>query len=478
VRDQPDVLEAEVANAARDAGVPGVAVGVDDHGVREIVTYGVTSLDQGRPVEEGTLFQIGSTAKTFTATAIMVLIEQGRIELDQPVHRYLPELRLMDDTAAEDLTVGQLLNHTAGLGNGDSWTDTGEGDDALERAVALLAGSPRQFPAGTGASYSNVAFLIAGRVVERVTCETYERALSQLVLDPLGLRQTMTSLNEIMTHPFAMGHRPGGADDATQSVCRPWSDPRGYLPAGARLSSSVSDQLTWARFQLGDGRAADGTRLLSEHHLRAMHEPTTIHKLMPGVQVGIGWLLREIDGVRLLEHAGDVSGQHSTVMVVPEHDFAIVVLTNSSPTGREVADRIVRRTLQTRLGLVERSQQPFHLGPGESATYTGIYRTDGIELRVVADDDGGLVIWGTLSEDDAPGETLEFPIDLLPGDRFRVTGGPFTGMPGEFVREAGAVVAVQHVGRLVPRAEVPPRPDAIRRGPAAAMSSCRFGSLL
>jgi CubicO group peptidase (beta-lactamase class C family) len=355
MRDQPAGLEAEVAQTARELGVPGVAVGIDHGGKRETVTYGLTSVDHGQPVDEQTLFQIGSTAKTFTATAIMVLVEEGRVELDQPVRRYLPELQLRDERTAETLTVGQLLNHTAGWDGGDTWTDTGEGDDALERSVALLADLPQQFAAGTGASYNNAAFVVAGRVVEKVTGETYERALTRLVFDPLGLRQTLTSLNEIMTRPFAIGHRPGGSADGTVSVCRPWSDPRGYLPAGARLASSLSDQLTWARFQLGDGRSSDGTRLLSEHRLRAMHAPTTSHELLPGVQIGIGWLLREIDGVRLVEHHGDVSGQHSTVTVIPERDCAIVVLTNSSPTGREMAERIVRQTLETRGGGVERS---------------------------------------------------------------------------------------------------------------------------
>ena len=460
MRDQPVALEAEVAQAAQELGVPGVAVGVDRGGEREIVTYGVTSVDHGRPIDEATLFQIGSTAKTFTATAVMALVEQGRIELDRPVRRYLPELRLRDDSTAATLTVGQLLNHTAGWDGGDAWTDTGEGDDALERSVALLADLPQQFAAGTGASYNNAAFVLAGRVVEKVTGETFERALTRLILDPLGLRQTMTSLNDIMTQPFAVGHRSPGSDGSRDSggrtvlVCRPWSDPRGYLPAGARLASSLGDQLTWARFQLGDGRSADGTRVLSEDRLRAMHAPTTSHELLPGVRIGIGWLLREIDGVRLVEHHGDVSGQHSSVTVVPERDCAIVVLTNSSPTGRELSERIVRRTLETRLGLVERAPEPLLLSPDELAPYAGIYRTEGIELRVVVAG-SGLVIHGTVSDDDAPGETLEFPVSLLAGERFLVVDGPFTGMQGEFVREAGVVVAARHVGRLVPRTEDP-----------------------
>lgn len=127
--------------------------------------------------------------------------------------------------------------------------------------------------------------MLAGRVVEKVTGETYERALARLVLAPLGLRQTMTSLNEIMTQPFTLGHRPGSSADADVSVCRPWSDPRGYLPAGARFASSLVAQLTWARFQLGDGTSADGTRLLTHLQLHRPHRcPTALEERRPGPQ--------------------------------------------------------------------------------------------------------------------------------------------------------------------------------------------------
>ena len=230
MHDQPTGLD--VVEVARELGVPGVAVGVDHDGRREIVTYGVTSVDHGRPVDEETLFQIGSNAKTFTATAIMVLVDQGRVALDQPVRRYLPELRLRDAGTTDLLTVGQLLNHTAGWDGGDVWADTGEGDDALARAAAVLGDLPQQFAPGTAASYNNAAFVLAGRLVEKVTGETFERALARLVLQPLGLHRTLTSLNEIMTRSFAVGHRVADSADGVLSVCRPWSDPRGYLPAG------------------------------------------------------------------------------------------------------------------------------------------------------------------------------------------------------------------------------------------------------
>jgi CubicO group peptidase (beta-lactamase class C family) len=320
----------------------------------------------------------------------------------------------------------------------------------VRREVELFAELPQQFDPGSGASYNNASFVVAGRVIEKITGQTFEQALAELILQPLGLEHTLTSLNEIMTRSFALGHRPHEPDDQKLSVCRPWSHPRGYLPAGARLASSLGDQLSWARFQLGGGRSPAGVRLLSEQSLRAMHTPTTSHELLPGVGIGIGWMLREVDGVRLVEHHGDVAGQHSTITLVPERDCAIVVLANTGPTGREFAERIVRLTLKTRLGLVERPAEQLELTREELAPYSGIYRTEGIELRIVVDPPG-LIIHGTMLEEDGGGETLEFPVRLVAGERFLIIGGPFAGMQGEFVRESGEIVAVRHVGRLVPR---------------------------
>ena len=447
---QPASLADLVALAADDLGVPGVAAGVEIDGDQTIAAYGVTGSDHGRPIDAATLFQIGSTAKTFTATAVMVLVDRGLVRLDRPVHDYLPDLRLPSAPAAA-VTVGQLLNHTAGWDGGDVWVDTGDGDDALARTADRLAGLPQQFAPGTGTTYDNAAFVLAGRLVEVVAGQTFEQALATLVLEPLGLRQTLTSLNEIMTRPFALGHRALGAP-RTVSVCQPWSDPRGYVPAGARLASSLGDQVTWARFQLGDGRAADGTRVLSARALHAMHAPSTDLELMPGVRMGIGWMLRDVAGVRLLEHRGDVAGQHSALVVVPERACSIVVLTNCTPAGRELSERVVQHVLANQLGLAEQVPDVLHLDEAQLAAYTGTYRTVGLQLRVVADG-GRLVIHGTLADGDGPAETLAFPIDLLAGDRYVVVDGPFVGVPGEFVRDGGTIVAVKHVGRLVPRAD-------------------------
>ena len=148
--------------------------------------HGVTSVDNPLPVDQDTLYVLGSVTKTYTATALMRLVAEGRVELDAPVRRYVPELRLADEQAAAEVTVLNLLNHTSGL----DWridVDTGEGDDALAREVAKLAELKLVAPPGARASYSQAGYNLAGRIVEKVTGLTYERAVASLLLEPLGL---------------------------------------------------------------------------------------------------------------------------------------------------------------------------------------------------------------------------------------------------------------------------------------------------
>jgi CubicO group peptidase (beta-lactamase class C family) len=186
------------------------------------------------------------------------------------VRRYVPELRLTDDRAAAQVTVLQLLNHTAGL----DWgliADVGEGDDALAGSVARMAELALIGPPGARTSYSQAGDNLAGRIIEQVTGLTSERAVASLVLEPLGLQHSFLARDDIMTRRFAVGHHRD--QDGTLSVARRWRRSRGDNPGGG-LASSVADQLGWARFQLGDGRTEGGTRVLPAELLGRMRQPT------------------------------------------------------------------------------------------------------------------------------------------------------------------------------------------------------------
>src|SRR5699024_7987546 len=152
------------AERATRLGVPGAAGGVYHGGAEHYGFHGVTSVQNPLPVDATTLFQFASTGKTYTATAILALLDRGLVELDAPVRRSVPELRRADVSVAEPATVLQLLNHTAGW-SGDYEKDTGTGDDAMERYVAGMADIDQISPLGAVVSYNNAAVSLAGRVI-------------------------------------------------------------------------------------------------------------------------------------------------------------------------------------------------------------------------------------------------------------------------------------------------------------------------
>ena len=451
-------LQEFVADKAAELEVPGAAAGVLHDGVEHTAFTGVTNVENPLPVDASTLFQFGSTGKTYTATAIMRLVERGEVDLDAPVRTYVPELRLKDADVAERVTVLQLLNHTAGW-QGDSLKDTGDGDDCLERFVASMADLEQVSPLGATVSYNNASLSLAGHVIARVTGTTYEQAIRDLLLDPLGMDQTFFFPNDIMTRRFACGHTRH--DDGRQVVSRPWAIPRSSAPAGG-MSAPVADQLTWARFHLGDGTAKDGTRVLSEQLLRRMQEPTAdMSGSALGEAVGISWLLDEVGGVRTVGHGGTTHGQYSSFTMVPSHGFAVTCLTNGAPGGPQLYEAVTKFALEHYLGVKPVVEVPEARTDEALQEYTGRFETIAAEVTITAAD-GRLqadiaIKPETLrqlreSGEDVP-EQPPFTLGLLPGgDRYVVVGGQGDGMKGYFTRDdSGRVDGVHLGGRLASR---------------------------
>jgi CubicO group peptidase (beta-lactamase class C family) len=455
-------LQTAVAEAAERLDVPGVAVGVFADGAEHYAVHGVTSVENPLPVDTGTLFQFGSTGKTYTATAIMILVERGLVELDAPVRQYVPELRLKDEQTARTVTVLQLLNHTAGWA-GDLLDNTGSGDDALAKYVELMAGLDQVTPLGSTVSYNNASLSLAGRVIEKVTGKTFEQAMKELLFDPLGLAHSYFFPSDVMTRRFVVGHNQH--PDGHVTVARPWAMARGNSPAGG-ITSDIGDLIRWARFSLGDGRAADGTRVLSADLLRSMQQATAESPgNAVGDAVGITWWLRDVGGARLVSHGGNTIGQDSGFDLVPEWNFGIATLSNCSPNGGRFNEEIRRWALEHYLGIVERDPDPVTLSEAELLRYAGRYET----LAAIADigvRDGGLIATveikpEVLAQLHAAGEEEPdqppFPLGLLagPGDRYVVTDGPARGMKGYFARsEQGEITAVHMGGRLATRVPV------------------------
>ncbi len=452
---EQDLLGEFVEAAAARWAVPGVAVGVWADGRELHVCHGVTSVENPLPVDRDTLFVLGSVTKTYTATALMCLVAQGRVQLDALVRRYVPELRLAQGAEAE-VTVLHLLNHTSGLDWGFT-ADTGEGDDALAAYVARLAELGLVAPPGSRASYSQAGYNLAGRIVEKVTGLTFERAVASLVGEPLGLSHSFFFRDDVMTRRFVVGHNRGA--DGTQAVARLWRRWRGENPGGG-LVSSAADQLRWARFHLGDGRVAGGERVLPAAVLAQMREPTVrLRASSLGDAIGIGWFLREVDGVRTVGHVGSANGQFAELLMVPERGFAVIALSNAGPGGVPLNQEIVRWALRTSVGLTLRDPEPLPYDDERAQEVVGRYANE--VMTFVISEDGRALLAEVLmkpriraaADKELPPDYAPFRIGLLPGDEYVVADGGMQGQRGYFTRDAtGVICGVDLAGRLFHRA--------------------------
>lgn len=361
----------------RELVVPGVALGVIHSGREESAYAGVTSVADPLPVDEGTLFQIGSTTKTMVATVVMRLVARGSLGLDVPVRTYLPEFRLADEAAAATVTLRHILTHSGGW-LGDYFEDTGRGDDALAKVVANLADLPQLTAAGAEWHYGNSGFYVAGRLIEVATGVTFERAMGELLFAPLGMRSSVFFAEDAIAYRVAAGHLVRGD---TPEVARRWALPRNSHPAGG-VTSTVADQLRYARFHLGDGTAPDGTPLLAPQALRSMREPVG-----PRGAVGLSWWLRTVDGVGIASHGGSTAGLQSEFVLVPERSFAITVLTNSS-RGHALGRELVRLALQEYCAVEDRDPEPRATTRAQRAAFAGRYAIarGQLELRLAGED--------------------------------------------------------------------------------------------
>ena len=460
-------LQEWVADAAARLDVPGVAVGIYHAGDEHYACHGVTSVENPLPVNAETLFQFGSTTKTFTATAIMCLVDRGQVDLDATVRTYLPELTLQDDNVANNVTIIHLLNHTAGW-CGDVFDSTGDGDDTLVRFVELMSTVNQDAPLGT-VSYNNASLSIAGRIIEKVTGITYERAIQQLIFEPLGLDHCYFFPNDIMTRRFVVGHNRH--PDGTTTVARPWAMPRSVNPAGG-IASNAADLITWARFHLGHVQTVDGTELLPAALITQMQTATvTTPGSGIGDAIGITWQLRDIDGVRVVGHGGDTIGQHSSFELIPAHDFALIGLTNCGPNGNQLLNELTRWAFATYAGVIHHDPQPITLGTDELADYAGTYETSSAEIAISFDPDGdGLLLTVEMKPEELaklmetgeePPDVIPVPIGILPGpgDRYIVTDGSSKGGKGYFGRGADGAVESLHIsGRHATRTAVARHP--------------------
>lgn len=449
------LIEAKMA----EHRVPGVGFALlTDRGLWQN-GFGVTNLDDPQPVTPETVFPIASISKTTVATAIMRLVERGRVALDAPVREYVADFRLADEEAAREVRVGHLLTHTPGwegqLGTPD------RGSRTLEEFTRGLADLPQLARPGEVWSYNNAGFGVAGRVIEVVTGSTIGEALADLVFEPLRLPHAFTDTGTAMTYRFAAPHRDEGGDTV---VRRPFSLPAN-VPAGGAAMSAES-LIRYAHLHLGLPVPGVDEPILTPDSVAVMRT-ARLTKRPTTDEMGAGWHLRTLDGVLTAAHGGTLGGHCLHVQLVPERAFAFVILTNHNEGWRLIHD-VERWILDTFLDL---RLEPGQLtggnrGGNEMMTthataldlqppydeYVGTYRrppSGTAEVRV----EGGRLLVSGGGAGGAPARLLFWGPDVTytvpdPGATY-----PYLGMPVEFVREGGGAVRwIRINGRIARKA--------------------------
>lgn len=394
---------------ARKHNVPGAQLGILDGDDLVEVATGVLNNRTGAPATPESVFQIGSISKVWTATVVMQLIDEGLIALDTPVVEVMPELQLSDPDVTKQLTIWHLLTHTSGI-DGDVFTDTGRGDDCLEKYADQLADVAQNHPLGATWSYCNSGWSLLGRVIEVLTDKTWDQAMKERLFDPIGLTRTVTLADEAILHAAAVGHVDNDGEQVPTPV---WDLPRSTGPAGL-IKSTVRDVLGFAKLHLDGGLAPDGTRVLSEGSaaLMAEHHADLPDKFILGDSWGLGWIRFGWDGHRLIGHDGNTLGQAGFLRILPDQDFAVALLTNGGHT-RDLYQDLYREIFAEVAGveMAEPFTPPAEPVEVDIAPYVGTYARSSVRMEVFVGDDGPMLrttILGSLAE------MIPDPVDEYP----------------------------------------------------------------
>ncbi len=305
--------------------IPGLSLGIVREG-RTVHLQGFGEADgAGRDVTPQTPFIIGSLSKSFTALAIMQLVEAGQVDLDAPVRQYLPWFRVADAAASGEITVRQLLNQTSGISPKTGKAFQGNGDvshEALERAVRKLGTAELSEPVGSTYQYSTVNYAVLGLIVQEVSGGTYEEYVQQQIFTPLAMQHSFTSEADAQPQGLATGHnywfgRPAAADVAYN---------RGILPAGY-LISSAEDMTHYLIAQLHEG-SYDGTAVLSPAGTAEMHR-AAVPTLTEETSYGMGWFVGPVNGLPAVFHQGETFTYHANIVLLPDSDEGVVILMNA-----------------------------------------------------------------------------------------------------------------------------------------------------
>lgn len=314
---------------------PGMAVAVVENGdIMYAQGFGVTDVNTGEKVDANTLFAVASNTKTFTSTAMMMLQEQGNVNLDDKVIDHIPYFRMYNEYVTQNMSIRDLLCHRSGLAtfSGDLvWYGT---DYSRKEVIERLQYLEPQYGFREHFGYSNILFLTAGEIVPTVTDTNWNDFIKYRILQPLEMNRTITSTNDLKNMKnIASPHNDLGDGNI---IAIPWLNWDNIAPAGA-IISSANDMAKWLILQLNQGMYNDKQLFSAEsqNEMWQMHTPNQVSSFSkyywPDIHFkgyGLGWSLSDYAGRKIVSHNGGYDGMISQTVLIPEENIGFVVLTN------------------------------------------------------------------------------------------------------------------------------------------------------
>ncbi|HBL26723.1 MAG TPA: hypothetical protein DD490_07805 [Acidobacteria bacterium] len=350
------------------AGEPGAAVLVLQGG-RPVLRkgYGMANLELGVPIRPEMVFELGSITKQFTATAILMLQERGRLSVADDVTKYLPDY----PTHGQAITLDHLLTHVSGIPSYTGlpeWRTRVREDLTVQQLIDVFKDKPLEFNPGERWSYNNSAYVLLGAVIEKVSGKTYEDFVEQEIFAPLGMKQSYYGhQNEVIPG------RVEGYDKAEQgyTIAEYLSMTQPY--AAGSLMSTVDDLAIWAQ---------KGESLLQKESVARMHTPARLISGQP-TKYAYGLGVADEEGTRIIEHGGGIFGFSTDLLRLPDQDLVVIVLSNNpghEPSPSSLAYRVARKAL----GRALEDRKPIALDPATLDGYLGVYRFDADTIRVIS----------------------------------------------------------------------------------------------
>jgi CubicO group peptidase (beta-lactamase class C family) len=335
-------IDAIVREALKAWHVPGVAVAiVKDGEVIYLQGHGVKKLGKNDPVTPDTIFPIASCTKAFTTAAMALLVDDGKMNWDDPVRKHVPSFHLSDPVADADVRLRDLLCHRTGVGSHDYlWYRAPWDQDEMIQRIGLV--KPDK-PFRTALQYQSVMFMVAGRAIETASGATWSEFVKKRILAPLEMKNTCFTTTEVQkAKDIASPHRRMGNGEVGVVSRYPEETPG----SASSIQSSARDMAQWVKFQLSDG-IWNGKRLISQKNLQEMHTPQIAVRMEGSIKdtnphtnlmsYGLAWLVQDYHGHKVISHAGAIDGFRAQIFLVPESHLGIVLLNNLQDTRMNLA---------------------------------------------------------------------------------------------------------------------------------------------